>query len=469
MFKNFRVLAVSTSLFFQAWGTLGGVESGNTDWWLPVNSRGQRIETSYGTEHPAQKKLLELIGKAELPEALKAEMFADLEQTSILYSNETISFTEAAQQYIQVLRGVEKVITKKKGRVTEEVIYELYEVNEIEPDRRVFFEPVDYVYSNNKQWLMAYTMPEKNLVVYFKDFIPKKEAKKMKLTLHEMGHRLRFLDPIRHSERKIKAWASSTLSFLQGNLLKAQYDLILKREGLTHNPRVSFKDVTYQTLSDRFETKISVEIKPEDIIVAEKINQWGNFVVQVKTKPFYQHPEFMSLPHIDIVIPSPADTYRNGASYLFNRKYWDQFLLGTESMKLSLIVNYTQKTIDTAAGRRVDIHIEEVTADFSDRISQIRDTWSKELGLSPYFEGTFGRDETTVKDMQALAVKIKKAVAIVLKKDSEFKYSPRYIGVGEEFDVFWDQSHFKYGVKGFQVNPDEVSALTVDDIVKVLK
>lgn len=344
-----KVLGLVAALFLSANNTNAGVEGGNTELFRPVNANGEQIEITFTSKHPYQDKLVEMIGRAELPVVLKSEMLADLAATSVMLSNEVVTYADTQKQIQMVLSKIVKTTSKDASGNVTETTQEEYTLAEAASKLGIYIVPVNYsVKDVTDTYVAAYTQSTPKRVVYFTEFLGQMtEEEAMTLVLHEQAHRLDYLKMFHDDERFIEGYSSAILGYLMGTSSKDEFYKILASNKLETLNVAGIPGERYEPKGDFFAGEINVTVSADQVVFRGLNKQ--KYILQVSKDVFKDYPVLQGQDYMEIGVESIDSNDRD--LYAFIENYFSKTIDGIGTFSVPLHVSYKKLTTPDSNGR----------------------------------------------------------------------------------------------------------------------
>lgn len=343
----------------------------NVELFRPVNTKGDPISITFGDKHPYQEQLMQLISQASLPNILKNELLGDLKATSVMYSNELLTYAETQRQILLTLSKLTKTTTKSADGTTKESVSEEYSATEAASTLGIHIAPYQMAIAGiDANYVAAFTQRGPSRVVYFSELIKQMpEDEVLRLVLHEQAHRLSYLEPFWNNERFIEGWSSLLLSYLKGQTTKDEFFAVLKTNGLPSRDVVGLNGA-FDDVSKQYRARINVVI-PQTAIHYRGLLKTGkrtHYIIQVTTKDaFPQYPDLQTSELAQINLPQ----IETQIDYEHVHRELDKEIEDGE-LELPLLVFYDQDPQPDSTGRlRQVVKVNELRFDPTDRIRQI--------------------------------------------------------------------------------------------------
>jgi hypothetical protein len=323
-----------------------GSETGGGMLWFPKNSDGRVIDIKLGGEHPQQAKLLDLISKAELPTLIKRELISDLQSTSILLSNEKITFEDLSTQYMTRLQSFDETIITLPNGKQRKIEKKHWVIEELANQYGLCLYPVNIKVKDLQQApLAAFTLSNRRQVIYFSDYVSQMdEHEQMKMVLHEQGHRLETLLGKRaHDERFVEGWAAGLLDYLVKSASKDEFYALLKRNDIQTYDAKGFSNE--RSLPENVYRATVNSVLTKDVL--DRADSFGDsFWVQVKNGMFAGYPELLQVDYQSLYLGAGADPnadrFPNATKFFEEYKKSDH--LHEETLK-GLLMNHIRARI----------------------------------------------------------------------------------------------------------------------------
>lgn len=272
--------------------SMAGNKSGGGDYCELEGSKCERVDFEATSVHPLGSELIEMLKGSQIPARLKEEMLRDMTSTLVIYSGEKIKVDDLVSKYHMQIVGKEtKTIKDADGKVTsiEETVEErlMEKLNDLD------------IYVHSKIGYKAGDMEDlyvravtevghPNRVIYFTPFVNANmdRREKLKLVLHEQGHRLKYLKSLSQDERFVEGWATNTLKLLESKITLKEYQNFLRASKLDTGERITLSNKKRLPNSpNSFEADLVIELTEEDVLKSY-ITSNANIVVLLRKIAF---------------------------------------------------------------------------------------------------------------------------------------------------------------------------------------